>query len=87
MVSATTGLTFPGMIDEPGCNSLKEISPIPPFGPLAINLKSVDILEISKQRMLIAELKEQKSVSLEVCDIILTAGTNLLIPVILRISL
>ena len=41
--SAITGLTFPGMIDEPGCTGGRVISFIPVVGPEASKRKSFAI--------------------------------------------
>ena len=42
--STSTGLTFPGMIDEPGCRSGRRISASPVRGPDAIQRMSLPIL-------------------------------------------
>ena len=42
--SAITGLTLPGMIDEPGCRSGRRISARPVRGPLPIQRRSLAIL-------------------------------------------
>ena len=42
--SQMTGLTLPGMIDEPGCRSGIEISPSPARGPDPIQRRSLQIL-------------------------------------------
>ncbi len=42
--SGTTGLTLPGMIDEPGCKSGRWISESPQRGPEDIQRKSFEIL-------------------------------------------
>src|SRR5690625_2229857 len=42
--STMTGLTLPGMIDEPGCRSGMYSSPRPVFGPEPIQRKSLLIL-------------------------------------------
>ena len=42
--SGTTGFTFPGMIDEPGCRSGRWISASPQRGPLDIQRRSLAIL-------------------------------------------
>ena len=39
-----TGLTLPGMIDEPGCRSGRLISPSPVRGPEPIQRRSLQIL-------------------------------------------
>ena len=41
--SGITGLTLPGMIDEPGCNAGSAISPRPASGPEFIQRKSFAI--------------------------------------------
>ena len=41
--SAITGLTLPGMIDEPGCNSGRISSPMPQRGPEPIQRMSLAI--------------------------------------------
>ena len=45
--SGITGLIFPGMMDEPFCLAGRLISDKPVLGPNDINLRSLDILEIS----------------------------------------
>ena len=42
--SGITGLTLPGMIDDPGCRSGIRISPSPQRGPLPIQRMSLAIL-------------------------------------------
>ena len=42
--SGSTGLTLPGMIDEPFCSSGRKISPSPQRGPLPIQAMSLAIL-------------------------------------------
>ena len=42
--SGMTGLTLPGMIDEPFCSSGRKISPIPARGPEPISARSMAIL-------------------------------------------
>ena len=42
--SGITGLTLPGMIDDPFCSSGRRISPRPARGPLAIHRRSLQIL-------------------------------------------
>src|SRR3989338_8738256 len=74
MVSGNTGLTLPGMMDEPFCSSPKVISAMPPLGPLAMNRKSVAILERSTHRAVTAWDMARKSVWLEVWDIKFDAG-------------
>ena len=46
MSSGMTGLTLPGMIDEPGCRSGKLISARPARGPEANKIKSPAIFDI-----------------------------------------
>ncbi len=41
VASGTTGLTFPGMIDEPGCRSGMCSSPSPVLGPEPIHRRSL----------------------------------------------
>ncbi|CRZ47809.1 Uncharacterised protein [Vibrio cholerae] len=41
--SGITGLTFPGMIEEPGCKPCSSISPNPAKGPEFIQRKSLAI--------------------------------------------
>src|SRR3546814_14501635 len=43
MASGTTGLTLPGMIDEPGCSAGSSISPSPASGPEFIQRRSLAI--------------------------------------------
>ncbi len=43
--SASTGLTFPGMMDEPGCTAGKRSSPNPARGPDPSQRMSFAILE------------------------------------------
>ena len=43
-ISAITGLTFPGMIDDPGCSDGSRISVMPVRGPLASQRRSLAIL-------------------------------------------
>src|SRR3989338_318941 len=38
--SGIEGLTFPGMIDDPGCTGGSVISPIPAFGPMFMSFRS-----------------------------------------------
>ena len=45
ITSGITGLTFPGMIDEPGCIAGSLISPKPARGPLLRRRRSLQILE------------------------------------------
>ena len=40
-ISAIEGLTFPGMIDDPGCTGGRRISSRPVFGPDAIRRRSL----------------------------------------------
>ena len=42
--SQSTGLTLPGMIDEPACSSGRSSSPSPAAGPLASRRMSLAIL-------------------------------------------
>ncbi len=42
--SGITGLTFPGMIEDPGCRSGRAISPRPARGPEPIQRRSLLIL-------------------------------------------
>ena len=42
--SGSTGLTLPGMIEEPFCSSGRKISPIPARGPEPISARSLAIL-------------------------------------------
>src|SRR5437667_9059441 len=44
IISLITGLTLPGMIDEPGCVAGMEISPMPQRGPEASQRMSLAIL-------------------------------------------
>ncbi len=44
VTSAMTGLTFPGMMDEPGCTAGRMISPRPVLGPELKSLMSFAIL-------------------------------------------
>ena len=48
MHSAITGLTLPGIIDEPGCTAGSNISFNPVVGPEDNNLRSFEILTSSK---------------------------------------
>ena len=43
-ISAITGLTLPGIIEEPGCTAGRFISAIPVIGPELIRRKSFAIL-------------------------------------------
>ena len=43
IASGTTGSTLPGMIDEPGCNAGRRISPSPAIGPEFIQRRSFAI--------------------------------------------
>ena len=43
VASGITGLTLPGMIDEPGCNAGSSISPRPASGPEFIQRRSLAI--------------------------------------------
>ena len=43
MASGITGLTLPGMIDEPGCSAGSSISPRPASGPEFIQRRSLAI--------------------------------------------
>src|SRR3954465_5439639 len=43
--SGTTGFTFPGMIDEPGCNAGRSISDNPARGPEVNRIRSPEIFE------------------------------------------
>ncbi|MNI50343.1 hypothetical protein D3C73_1049990 [compost metagenome] len=42
-ISAITGLTLPGMIEDPACTAGSSSSPIPPAGPLASRRRSPEI--------------------------------------------
>ena len=44
--SGITGLTLPGIMDEPGCNASNSISPKPAKGPEFIQRKSLAIFII-----------------------------------------
>ena len=44
-ISGMTGLTLPGMIDEPGCMAGRRISYSPQRGPEDIQRRSLQILE------------------------------------------
>ena len=43
VASGITGLTLPGMIEEPGCKASSSISPRPASGPLFIQRRSFAI--------------------------------------------
>ena len=43
ITSGTTGLTLPGMIDEPGCSAGRLISASPARGPEASRIRSLEI--------------------------------------------
>ncbi|MNP42490.1 hypothetical protein D3C76_1362610 [compost metagenome] len=43
VASGITGLTLPGMIEEPGCNASSSISPRPASGPEFIQRRSLAI--------------------------------------------
>src|SRR5882757_954845 len=49
--SAITGLTFPGIIDEPGCSAGRAISASPVFGPLERRRRSLVIRISSSARL------------------------------------
>ena len=53
--SGITGLTFPGIIDEPGCIGGKLISPIPVRGPRESSLRSLQIFDSLTARRLMVE--------------------------------
>ncbi len=48
--SGITGLIFPGMMDEPGCNAGKFTSASPVFGPEEIKRISLEMRMISNDR-------------------------------------
>ena len=60
-ISAMTGLTLPGMMEEPGWRAGSVISARPVFGPEARSLKSPDIFTRSTQRSFMAPERAAKS--------------------------
>ena len=57
IISAITGLTLPGIIDEPGCTGRRAISASPVVGPDASNLRLFMIRDSSIAKFLNAALK------------------------------
>ena len=74
MASGKTGLTLPGIMEDPAWSSGKMISPKPPRGPLESSLKSPAILDKSTHKAVRLWESETKSVLLLAWDIRLAAG-------------
>jgi len=55
MSSGITGLTFPGMIEDPGCSAGRLISASPALGPEVRRIRSLEIFASFTARLFIAE--------------------------------
>ena len=74
--SGITGLTLPGMIDDPACIAGKLISPKPARGPDESNLKSLAVLDNFTATRLRTPLTKTKTPLSWVASTMSSATTN-----------